>query len=260
MLGHWSFPPFNPDEYFGFVYLITCIPTGKMYVGKKNFRTKNGKDSNWKNYTSSSKDLNYDIEKLGKDQFLFEIISLYENKESLSEAEIKEQEARNVLYEKFESGERKYYNRNIHGIKFDTTGITFEFTLSHREKISNRQKGAGNSFFGKQHTGDHKRKRSKWLSEAQKDGGFLLGKSQPEYANNSRAEKLKGRVPANKGKPAHNRGQISPMKGRSRTKLVMCEGNKFESVVKAAKFFNLSEQSIRHRLKAPQFPGWYYIS
>jgi hypothetical protein len=68
MLGQWTSTQFDPKRYFGFTYLITCIPTGKMYVGKKNFRNKNGKESNWKNYTSSSKELNSDIEKLGKDQ------------------------------------------------------------------------------------------------------------------------------------------------------------------------------------------------
>lgn len=259
MLGHWTSLPFNPDEYFGFIYLITCLPTGKIYVGKKNFKTKNGKDSGWKNYTSSSKDLNSDIEKLGKDQFLFEIIGLYGNKELLANAEIKEQESRNVLHEKLDSGERKYYNRNIHGIKFDTTGMSFEFKKSHREKISNQQRGERNSFFGKHHTEEHKRKHANCISELQQNGGFLLGKTQPEYANNSRAEKLKGKIPANKGKPAHNRGKISPMKGLKRTREVMCNGNRFESVVNAAKFFNLSENSVRHRLKSPQFQSWYYL-
>ena len=260
MLGHWSSPPFNPDEYFGFVYLITCIPTGKMYVGKKNFRNKNGKESNWKNYTSSSKELNFDIKKLGKNQFLFEIIGVYKNKESLSVGEIREQENRNVLHEKFESGERKYYNRNIHGVNFDTTGMTLEFTQSHREKIRKRQTGEGNSFFGKKHTEEHLRNHSKKLSEMQKHGGFLLGKDQPKYANRARSEKLKGRVPANKGKPAHNKGQTSPTKGRSRTRKVTCNGNQFNSVVGAAKFFNLSENSVRHRLRSPQFPTWNYIT
>lgn len=259
MLGHWIYHKnFNPESYFGFVYLITCIPTGKMYVGKKNFRNKNGKDSNWKTYTSSSKDLNFDIEKLGKDQFLFEIVGIYENKESLSEAEINEQEDRNVLYEKFESGERKYYNRNIHGVKFDTTGMNFNFGDERKRKLSESQIGDKNSFFGKHHTDEHKRKRTEWLAEVQKSGGFLLGKSQPEYANNARSEKLKGKIPANKGKPAHNRGQISPMKGRPRTRKVICDGAHFDSVVSAAKFFNLSENSVRHRLKSPQFPAWNY--
>lgn len=259
MLGHWTFPPFDPEKYFGFTYVITCLPTGKMYVGKKNFKTKNGNDSNWKTYTSSSKDLNTDIAALGKEHFLFEIIGLYQSKELLACAEVDEQVSRNVLNERFESGERKYYNRNIHGVHFDTSGMSVVFSESRRKKISNNQRGSGNSFFGKHHTAEHKRKRSAWLSEVQAAGGFMLGKTQPTHANDARAEKLKGREPANKGKPGHSKGKVSPMKGLKCTKAVMCDNNRFESIVSAARFFNLSENSVRHRLKAPQFPTWYYI-
>lgn len=259
MIGHWISTPFNPDEYFGFLYIITCIPTGKMYIGKKNFRSKNGKNNNWQNYTSSSKALNVDIAQLGKDQFLFEIIGLYTNKDLLAYAEIQEQEFRNVLYDKLESGERKYYNRNIHGIKFNTTGMSFTFERSHRDKLSKKQEGAGNSFYGKHHTELHKSNQSDAISKLQQNGGFGLGKTQPDDANKSRSEKLKGKIPTNKGKPAHNRGKVSPSKGRKRGKSVMCDGNRFDSVTGAAKFFNLSENSVRHRLKARQFSSWFYL-
>ncbi len=38
----------------GFIYLITEISTGKIYVGKKYFYKKDGSESDWKNYTTSS--------------------------------------------------------------------------------------------------------------------------------------------------------------------------------------------------------------
>ena len=83
-----------PEEYVGFVYMITNTVTGKMYIGKKlsKFKTtrykmhtqKNGKKvrkkirgavaSDWKDYYGSSDALNQDVEKLGKDRFRRDIL------------------------------------------------------------------------------------------------------------------------------------------------------------------------------------------
>jgi hypothetical protein len=63
-----------------------------MYVGRKQFRFKRGKkfrERDWKTYTGSSKKLNSDIEKLGKDKFLFEIIEQCLSKSTLAYAETK---------------------------------------------------------------------------------------------------------------------------------------------------------------------------
>ena len=78
-----------PEGYFGFVYAITNIKSGKKYIGRKYFgttrRTKvvgkkrrkvTRKDSNWREYTGSSVELNKDINKLGKLHFRFEILIL----------------------------------------------------------------------------------------------------------------------------------------------------------------------------------------
>ena len=82
-----------PENYFGFVYLITNLKSGKKYIGRKYFATMRRvkvagkkrrkvirKDSNWKEYTSSSKELNFDIKKIGKKNFKFEILILGETK------------------------------------------------------------------------------------------------------------------------------------------------------------------------------------
>lgn len=80
----------DPQDYFGMVYLITCIPTGKRYIGRKLFTKAKTKPkskinkrkkklrvaSDWENYYGSSAELLEDIQKLGKDQFKREILHL----------------------------------------------------------------------------------------------------------------------------------------------------------------------------------------
>ena len=96
-MSHWLYKGKSltdtPENYFGFVYLITNLKSGKKYIGRKYFGTTRRvkvagkkrrkvvrKDSNWKEYTGSSKILNADIEKLGKKNFKFEILILGETK------------------------------------------------------------------------------------------------------------------------------------------------------------------------------------
>ena len=96
-MSHWLYKgkilKEAPDNYFGFVYLITNIKSGKKYIGRKYFGTTRRvkvagkkrrkvvrKDSNWREYTGSSKVLNRDIENLGKNNFRFEILIMGETK------------------------------------------------------------------------------------------------------------------------------------------------------------------------------------
>ena len=89
---HWTFRDdktrvSDPEEYFGFVYLITNKKNQRKYVGCKQYwqmrHRKRYKPSNWKVYTSSSKELCADIEKIGKRNFKFEIIQEYTTKRGL---------------------------------------------------------------------------------------------------------------------------------------------------------------------------------
>lgn len=112
-LGHWVLAPnviIEPTTY-GFIYIITNTINQKIYIGKKQcmFKLKRKplkgrtnrrietKESDWKSYTSSSKELNEDIVKYGKDKFVFKIIRACGSKWELAYFEIKEQIDRSVL-------------------------------------------------------------------------------------------------------------------------------------------------------------------
>ena len=116
-----------PEEFIGFVYLITNKISGRKYIGKKlakfsktSYKTitlKNGKkkrkkiktkiDSDWRDYYGSSDLLNKDIEKLGKENFTREILYFCKTKAECSYVEAREQFSRKVL----ESTD--YYNGHI---------------------------------------------------------------------------------------------------------------------------------------------------
>ena len=116
-----------PDDCVGFVYLITNKANKRMYVGKKlskfskttykMVKQKNGIkkrkkirskiDSDWMEYYGSSIELNKDVESLGKDNFLREILFFCKSKAECSYIEAREQFARKVL----ESDD--YYNGQI---------------------------------------------------------------------------------------------------------------------------------------------------
>jgi hypothetical protein len=116
-----------PEEYAGFVYLITNRLTGRKYIGKKlskfsrttyrTVRLKNGNkkrkkirgkiESDWHTYYGSNDELNRDIEQLGTENFTREILYLCRSKAECSYVEAREQFCRKVL----ESDE--YYNGHI---------------------------------------------------------------------------------------------------------------------------------------------------
>jgi hypothetical protein len=112
-LGHWNTSLILEEGNipYGFIYKITCLPTGKKYIGKKQCKSilkrrplkgkKNKRheiiETDWKNYTSSSRELNEDISKYGKDSFLFEIIELCDSKFALAYREAKIQFDEEVL-------------------------------------------------------------------------------------------------------------------------------------------------------------------
>lgn len=116
-----------PEDCVGFVYIITNLITGRMYIGKKlakfkkttykTVKLKNGTkkkkkirgqiDSDWREYYGSNDELNKDVQNLGPDNFKREILYYCKSKAECSYIEAREQFSRRVL----ESDQ--YYNGHI---------------------------------------------------------------------------------------------------------------------------------------------------
>ena len=100
-----------PDEYEGFVYLITNKTTQQKYVGKKlaKFKTtkpplkgkknkrRGYKESDWKEYWGSSDRLQADVDAQGPNNFTREILYLCKGRGEMSYLEAREQFERRVL-------------------------------------------------------------------------------------------------------------------------------------------------------------------
>lgn len=132
--SHWqykgSFDFEIPVSVFGFIYQITHIPTGRTYLGKKQLSSNRKakltkkekslpenkrkrfkrviKETDWKDYWSSSDELKQDVERLGKENFKREILCFCQTKMDLSFYEVYFQFKHNVMF-------TDSYNKNILG-------------------------------------------------------------------------------------------------------------------------------------------------
>ena len=134
-LGHWQLKPQLEwdNNAFGFIYLITNLTNNKKYIGckmlqkvikRKPLKGKKNKrhetvESDWKTYTSSSNELNKDIELLGKENFKFEIIDFAYSKSHLKYLEAKYQFDNDVLLS--ESWYNGIINLRVGKIKINNT-------------------------------------------------------------------------------------------------------------------------------------------
>lgn len=95
-------------DYNGFVYLITNLQTGRMYIGQKNFwvpKTKmvNKKKkkykaiSDYKDYFGSNEELKQHVIEAGPENFKREILHLCPNKGTQNYLELREQIDRRVM-------------------------------------------------------------------------------------------------------------------------------------------------------------------
>ena len=113
----------TPEDYQGFVYVITELDTNKKYIGKKNFwrpkvLPKNSKrtrrqrtrvPSDWPRYYGSNKEVQVLVESKGESNYKREILKLCKTKGEMSYYEMKEQIDREVLFKE------DYYNEFIGG-------------------------------------------------------------------------------------------------------------------------------------------------
>jgi hypothetical protein len=121
-----------PENCVGFIYLIKNRTTGKIYIGKKSLYSNTNKkltkkelaeqtgpgrkptkklvtkESNWKVYMGSSKELLADIKEFGEDIYMRDILHFCYSKKQLTYYEINYQMKYNVL-------EVDSYNDNILG-------------------------------------------------------------------------------------------------------------------------------------------------
>jgi len=102
----------TPEDYQGFVYVITELDTGKKYLGKKNFwrpkvLPKNSKrnrkvrtrvESDWRTYFGSNTSLQTLKEQKGESNYRREILRLCRNKGEMSYYEAKAQFDNDVLF------------------------------------------------------------------------------------------------------------------------------------------------------------------
>ena len=119
-----AFTSADIGEFFGYVYCITNLQSGKKYIGRKYFtqrrKPRGGKrkvtsESDWKKYYGSSKELKDDVKKFGRSIFRREIISLHETLGKVNYEETKQLFLNNVLMEALDDGTPAYYNSNILG-------------------------------------------------------------------------------------------------------------------------------------------------
>ena len=101
----------TPEEYQGFVYIITELDTDKKYIGKKFFwkpktlpvtkkrkrRVKTRVESDWRKYYGSSKEVQQLLELKGSDSFKRVILRLCKTKGECSYFEAKYQFDNDVL-------------------------------------------------------------------------------------------------------------------------------------------------------------------
>jgi len=119
-----NFTSADIGDFFGYVYCITNLQSGKKYIGRKYFaqrrKPRGGKrkvtsESDWKKYYGSSDELKSDVKRLGKAEFKREILGLYQTPGKVNYEETRQLFLNNVLTESLDDGTPAYYNSNVLG-------------------------------------------------------------------------------------------------------------------------------------------------
>ena len=144
--GHWNIDDvgeFTPDDFFGYIYCITQKSTGRAYIGKKFFKFKRKKtlknknrtkESDWREYTSSSELVNDLIAEHGKEDFEFKIMTLCTGRCMLTYSELEAQFANDVLRARLPDGTRKFLNNTIGHLNY--AGITKQTEEARQKRLA----------------------------------------------------------------------------------------------------------------------------
>ena len=152
--GHWVGLKADTKNYFGFIYIIRDLKSGRKYIGKKQFfgarRVMKGckskvtdrqspkwksccwREMAWRTYSGSSKSLDKWRTKNPDHEYVHEIIHLCRSKGVLHYMELKEMWDRDVLKGRLSSGEHRYFNRSIGAIKFRPPEFVSKETIKKR--------------------------------------------------------------------------------------------------------------------------------
>ena len=136
---HWEgMPTVIPDNIFGFTYKMTHRATGRMYLGAKQLFFWSGPtggwkvsdprdpefdrtlwvESDWRDYTGSSKVTKAMVAKEGPHAFTYEITQLHHDKLSIFHGELVEQMEADVLNAIDDNGDYIYLNEQIMGVEY----------------------------------------------------------------------------------------------------------------------------------------------
>ena len=206
---------------FGYIYKFTMIPTGKIYIGKRECQSFD------EHYWGSGKLWKVDLEKYGKNSVLREVLDWAESREELKEKE--------VYWISIFNSQDSSIGYNIHN------GGSGGNMVGNTELWSEMHSGEKNGRYGKPVSQD----------TCDKIGFKNKGKKRSEECKNRISKSLK-----NKKKPDGFGDKISKrLKGRHNTwtkgyRVVCVEtGEVFNSLAKAAEKYNTSGTSINRACK-----------
>lgn len=135
-VGHWFFTCWrdhrkelaadgglDTGKWFGFIYRVTFLLTGEMYIGKKSFHVSskwgNAKaQSNWRVYRSSSENIHALLELYPDECFLFEIVHLCPSRGYMGHAESNIIHKLDAITAKDSLGLPLYFNGRAEAIKW----------------------------------------------------------------------------------------------------------------------------------------------
>lgn len=199
------------------IYKITNLVNKKVYIGL----TTKSMEGRWRSHVKGKKmQISKAIEKYGKENFIIEQIDQAENIEELKKKEIE--------WVSKEDSFKKGYN----GTRGGDCSVSLHKNII--DKLSERQMGNKNSFFGKAHSKENK---ENWSKNRRGKNHGMYGKKQPKLTELNK----------NKVWTREMRDKIS----KANSKPIMCVENDtiYDSTVEMCRVLNLDSSSVLKVLK-----------